>query len=116
MNKSPLNRTPALLRLLSRAVFLSLVFCLLAVILYAAGVRQEFTDHTQILIVRCGVWGGMGLLILSLYRFFAGIWFCLRHGRPLLIASSLAFLALGALGALLAVGGSFIAAIVGGNA
>jgi hypothetical protein len=116
MNKSPPNRNPALLRLLNRAAFLSLLFCLFAAILYAAGVRQEFTDRTQLLIVQCGIFGGMGLLILSLYRFFAGLWFCLRLGRPLLIASSLAFLVLGALGALLALGGSFIAAIAGGNA
>jgi low temperature requirement protein LtrA len=115
MNKSPAAGNPVLLRLLNRAAFLSLVFCLCTSILYAAGIRQEFTDHTQLLIVQCGVLGGMGLLILSLYRFFAGLWFCLRQGRPLLIASSLGFLVLGALGALLALGGSFIAAIAGGN-
>jgi hypothetical protein len=105
---------PVLLSLLNRAVFLFFFFCLLAAILYAAGIRQEFTDHTQLLIIQCVVLGGMGLLILSLYRFFAGLWFCLRCRRPLLIASSLGFLIPGALGALLALGGSFITAIAEG--
>jgi low temperature requirement protein LtrA len=116
MNKSPVVGNPALLRMLNRAALLSLLFCLCTSILYAAGLHQEFADQTQLQIIQCGVWGGMGLLVLSLYRFFAGLWFCLRCRRPVPMASSLGFLVLGALGALLALGGSFITAIAGGNA
>jgi hypothetical protein len=61
------------------------------------------------------VYGGIALLILSLYRFAAGLWFGLRRRRPLILLASLAFLLLGALGALVAAAGTFIAALAGGN-
>jgi hypothetical protein len=77
--------------------------------------RQEFTDHTQLVVIQCAVYGGIALVILSLYRFFAGLWFCMRCRRPLLLVSSLGFLFLGALGALMAAALTFIAAAAGGN-
>jgi hypothetical protein len=91
------------------------LFCLLTLFIYAAGMRQEFTDHTQLVVIQCAVYGGVALVILSLYRFFAGLWFCMRCRRPLLLVSSLGFLVLGALGALMAAALTFIAAVAGGN-
>jgi hypothetical protein len=61
------------------------------------------------------VYGGIALVILCLYRFAAGLWFFLRRRRPPFLLVSLAFLPLGALGALLAAAGTFIAALAGGN-
>jgi hypothetical protein len=115
MNKSPTGKNPALLGLLNRASLSAFLFCLLALVLYAAGVRQDFTDHTLLTIIQSIVYGGIGLVILSLYRFIVGIWFCFYCRRPFLLATSLGFLALGALGALAAVAGTFIAAAAGGN-
>ncbi|MDR1972415.1 MAG: hypothetical protein LBQ46_10905 [Treponema sp.] len=114
MNKSP-RAKPVLLGLLSLAALLALVFCLLALFLYAAGIRQEFTGPSLLAILQWAVYGGIVLTILSLYRFFAGLWFSLRCRRPLLLAASAGFLLLGALGALVAVAGTFIAALAGGN-
>jgi hypothetical protein len=126
MNKSPGDEHPAggrprgyprpvLLDLLNRASLVSFLFCLLTLSVYAAGTRQEFADHTQLMIIRCAVYGGIALVILSLYRFFAGLWFCMRWRRPLFLAGSLGFLFLGALGALMAAALAFIAAAAGGN-
>jgi low temperature requirement protein LtrA len=126
MNKSPAEKSPAderlgrpsvpvLLRLLNKASLLASLFCLLTLILYAAGIRQDFADSTQLAVIQCAVYGGVALLILSLYRFFAGLWFSMRCRRPLLLAKSLGFLALGALGALVAAALSFMAAVAGGN-
>jgi hypothetical protein len=106
---------PALLWLLNRAAFLSFLFCLLTLFLYAAGTRQKFTDHTQLAVIQWVVYGGIALVILSLYRFFVGLWLGMRWRRPLLLATSLGFLILGALGALVAAAGTFIAALAGGN-
>jgi hypothetical protein len=92
------------------------LFCLLTLLLYAAGVRQEFTDRTLLAVIQGAVYGGIILLILSLYRFFAGLWFGVRCRRPLFFATSLGFLALGAVGAVVAAAGTFIAALAGGNA
>jgi hypothetical protein len=61
------------------------------------------------------VYGGIALAILALYRFAAGLWFSLRRRQPLSLLLSLAFLLLGALGALIAAAGTFIAALAEGN-
>jgi hypothetical protein len=116
MNKSPPVKNPVLLGLLNKASLLSVLFCLAALFLYGAGIRQEFTDHTQLMVVQSTVYGGIALGILCLYRFAVGIWYCLRCRRPLLLATSIGFLILGALGALVAAAGTFIAAAAGGNA
>jgi hypothetical protein len=61
------------------------------------------------------IYGGIALVILSLYRFAAGLWFGLLRRRPLFLLGALVFLFLGALGALVAAAGTFIAALAGGN-
>ncbi|MDR3247219.1 MAG: hypothetical protein LBT39_00405 [Treponema sp.] len=116
MNKSPPAKNPVLLGLLNKASLLSVLFCLAALFLYGAGIRQEFTDHTQLMVIQSTVYGGIALLILCLYRFIAGLWYGVRCRRPFLFATSLGFLILGALGALIAAAGTFIAAAAGGNA
>jgi hypothetical protein len=103
------------LDLLSRAAFAALLFCFLSVFLYAAGLRQDFTESSLLALIQAAVYGGIALAILSLYRFAAGLWFGLRLRRPLFLPFSLAFLLLGVLGALIAAAGTFIAALAGGN-
>jgi hypothetical protein len=112
MNKSP---GPVLLDLLNRASLLSFLFCLLTLLLYVLGLRQGFTEPNLLIILQLAVYSGIILTILSVYRFFAGLWFGLRRRRPLLLLVSLGFLVLGALGALVAAAGTFIAALAGGT-
>jgi hypothetical protein len=113
MNKSS---GPVLLGLLNRAVLLALLFCLLCLLLYGLGLWRGFTSPNLLIILRLAVYGGIFLTALSAYRFVAGLWFCLRRRRPLLLLISLGFLALGALGAAVAAAGTFIAALAGGSA
>ncbi|MDR1444553.1 MAG: hypothetical protein LBI94_06705 [Treponema sp.] len=126
MNKSPVKknrfgekpdkaRGPLLLALLNGASLLSFLFCAAALFLYAAAVRGEYDDAVLFAAIRRGVYGGVALGILSLYRFFAGLWFCIRCRRPLLLISSLGFLLLGILGGLMAAALSLIGSLTGGN-
>jgi hypothetical protein len=124
MNKSPARkaspgeekiRTPPLLTLLNGASLLSFLFCVAALFLYAAAVRGEHDDAALPAVIRRAVYGGIVLGILSFYRFFAGLWFCIRHHRPLLLISSLGFLLLGILGGFMAAALSLIGSLAGGN-
>jgi hypothetical protein len=112
MNKSS---RPLLLALLNKALILASLFCLLTLFLYIAGLRQEFTGPSLLALVQSAVYGGIILAVLSVYRFAAGIWFCLRRRRPLFLLPSLGFLILGAVGAAVAAAGTFITALAGGN-
>jgi hypothetical protein len=96
---------------LSRAALAAFLFCLLSIFLYALGLRRGFTGPGLLALLQMTVYGGIALAILSLYCFAAGLWFGLRRRRPLFLLASLAFLLLGALGALAAAAGSFIAAL-----
>jgi hypothetical protein len=106
---------PLLLVLLNWSSLVSLLFCLLNIFLYGLGLIRDFSGPSLLAFVRMAVYGGIVLAILSLYRFAAGLWFSLRLRRPLSLLISLGFLFLGALGALLAAAGTFIAALAEGN-
>jgi hypothetical protein len=106
---------PLLLALLNKTSILAFLFCLSALFLYAAGLKQDFTGPTLLAVVRSAVYGGIILALLSIYCFVAGIWFSLRLRRPRFLLPALGFLVLGALGALTAAAGTFIAALAGGN-
>ncbi|MDR2135656.1 MAG: hypothetical protein LBO76_03480 [Treponema sp.] len=127
MNKSPAGTGrgrekpggtpgPLLLALLNGAVLLSFLFCAAALALYALAVRREEDDTALLGLIQWAVYGGVALAILSLYRFFAGLWFCLRRRRPLFLVGSLGFLALGALGLFMATALALIRSLAGGNA
>jgi hypothetical protein len=103
------------LALLNKTSILAFLFCLLTLFLYAAGLRQGFTESNLFAIVQSAVYGGIILALLSIYCFAAGIWFSLRLRRPRFLLLSLGFLVLGALGVLTAAAGTFIAALTGGN-
>jgi hypothetical protein len=124
MNKSPAGKSRAgerpgkknaLLILLDGAVLLSFLFCVVILILYALAVRREYGDSILFAYIQWAVYGGIALVILSLYRFFAGLWFCLRCRRPLLLVSSLGFLIFGVLGALMASILTLVRSLAGGN-
>ncbi|MDR2176648.1 MAG: hypothetical protein LBP20_01235 [Treponema sp.] len=126
MNKSPAGTgrdrerpdktsCPLLLVLLNGAVLLSFLFCLVILILYALAVRREEGDSALFNLIQWAVYGGIVLVILSLYRFFAGVWFCLRRRRLPFLLSSLGFLILGALGAFMAAALTLIRSLAGGN-
>jgi hypothetical protein len=125
MNKSPRGKNrggagrgavrPILLTLLGGAVLLSFLFCVAVLILYALALRREGEDAGLSALIQWGVYGGIALGILSLYRFFAGLWFGFRCRRPLFFLSSLGFLILGVLGALMAAALSFVRSLAGGN-
>jgi hypothetical protein len=83
--------------------------------LYAAAIGGEHDDAVIPAVIRRAVYGGIVLGILSLYRFFAGLWFFIRCRRPLLLISSLGFLLLGVLGGLMAAALSLIGSLTGGN-
>jgi hypothetical protein len=85
------------------------------VVLYALALGRGFTGPGLLRLVHLAVYGGIALAILSLYRFAAGLWFSLRRRRPLFLLGGLGFLFLGALGALVAAAGTFIAALAEGN-
>jgi hypothetical protein len=108
-------RGPLLLALLNGAALLSFLFCVAALFLYHAAVVGEHDDTVLPAVIRRAVYGGIVLAILSLYRFFAGLWFCIRRGRPRLLISSLGFLLLGILGGLMAAALSLIGSLTGGN-
>ncbi|MDR0669622.1 MAG: hypothetical protein LBF95_06030 [Treponema sp.] len=126
MNKSPAeksqtgekpgNKPGPLLLLLNGAVLLCFLFCAVVLILYALAARREEGDAVLLAHIQWAVYGGIALGILSLYRFFAGLWFSLRCRRPLLLVSSLGFLILGILGAIIAITLTLIRSLAGGNA
>jgi hypothetical protein len=126
MNKSPAEKSPAgerpgktpgpvLLTLLNGAVLLAFLFCAVILILYALAVRRADDDSTLFALIQWAVYGGVILVILSLYRFFTGLWYCLRCRRPLLLVSSLGFLILGVLGGFMASALTLIRSLAGGN-
>jgi multisubunit Na+/H+ antiporter MnhB subunit len=125
MNKSPREKSrtgpgrgagrPILLTLLSGAVVLSFLFCALVLVLYILALREEGEDSGPYALIQWAVYGGVALGILSLYRFFAGLWFGFRRRRPLSFLSSLGFLILGILGVLMAAALSFVRSLAGGT-
>ncbi|MDR0730783.1 MAG: hypothetical protein LBF63_03880 [Treponema sp.] len=126
MNKSPAeksrtgerpgNKPGPLLLLLNGAVLLCFLSCAVLLILYTLAARREDGDTVLLDLIRWAVYGGVALCILSLYRFFAGLWFSLRCRRPLLLVSSLGFLILAILGAVMAAALTLIRSLAGGNA
>jgi hypothetical protein len=108
-------RRPLLLALLNGATLLSFLFCFAAFFLYYAAIGGEHDDTVLPGVIRRAVYGGIVLGILSLYRFAAGLWFCIRCRRPRLLISSLGFLLLGILGGLMAAALSLIGSLTGGN-
>ncbi|MDR2375328.1 MAG: hypothetical protein LBD96_02700 [Treponema sp.] len=125
MNKSPAEKSRTgerpgkkpgpLLLLLNGAVLLCFLFCAVTLILYTLAARREDEDTVLLTLIQWTVYGGVALAILSLYRFFAGLWFSLRCRRPLLLVSSLGFLILGLLGAIIATALTLIRSLAGGN-
>jgi hypothetical protein len=101
--------------LLNGAVLLALLFCAARLILYILALRRGDEDPALLSHIQWAVYGGVALGILSLYRFFAGLWFSLRRRRPLLLLSSFGFLALGVLGTLMASILSFLRSLAGGT-
>jgi hypothetical protein len=90
-------------------------FCLFSLFLYAAGTRQEFTDKTQLLLLRLSRELGLALGLCSFWE----IVFCFfqkipgpRFRRALKIG---AYLALCTFGFAISLLGSFIIAATGGN-
>jgi hypothetical protein len=90
-------------------------FCLFSLFLYAAGIRQGFTDKTQVFLLGLALNLGLALSVCSV----CGI--CFRLGRmfrgPRLrhVLITGVYLCLGAFGAAVSLFASFIIAAAGGN-
>jgi hypothetical protein len=109
------EKKPIILTLIDKAVVFSLGCCLLTLFLYAAGVRQGVTDRTQLLAIRAGVAAGFFLAGFSLHGLIFRLWFLIRRPSPSYLGGMAACLVSGAFGMVIAMAGTFVAALVAGN-
>jgi hypothetical protein len=116
MTISRKEKKPVILTLIDKALALSFGCCFLAVFLYAAGTRQGITDRTQLLAIRAGVIAGLFLAGFSLYGIAARIWFLVRRRSPVYLGGLMVCLISAVFGAAVAVAGTFIVTMAGGNA
>jgi len=102
--------------LASRAVIFLFFMCLLTLFLYAAGTVQEFTDSTQLALLRLHVVLGIFLSVISICGMLLNLrrLFILKKVRYLFRAGRYMFLVIFATATVLGV--MFIIAVSGGNA
>jgi hypothetical protein len=88
---------------------------LFSVFLYGVGVRQEFMDSTQVMLLRiCGL-SALILGVLSLYGMALDIWFLIRTRALRFLAGIAAYCFAAFFGILLAGAAAFILVLAGGN-
>jgi hypothetical protein len=115
MTTSRKEKKPAILTLIDKALVFSFGCCFLAVFLYIAGTWQGITDRTQLLAIRCGLIAGLFLAGFSLYGITARLWFLIRRRSPAYLGGLAVCLVAAAFGSAVAVAGTLIVTVVGGN-
>ncbi|GHV61168.1 hypothetical protein AGMMS49587_04600 [Spirochaetia bacterium] len=117
MNISPQGKKPIVLTLLKGAALFPFGVCLLSVFLYIAGTRQEFMDSTQLLLIHGAMLSGLLSAVLSFYGIIADLVYLIsrRPSRLVYLWGIAGYLCLGLTGGLIAVLGTLLTAIAGGN-
>ena len=72
---------PLILLLVKRLALFSFILCLFSLFLYGLGTRQEFTDPTQLLLLRLTRGLGLFLAAVSLYGMAADLVMVLRRRK-----------------------------------
>jgi len=101
--------------LINRAVVFFFLMCLFTMFLYLAGAIQEFTDSTQLILLRLYVVLGIFLAVTSVYGMILDLvrFFSLKRKRYLLRAGGYLFLVIFAVTTVLVT--VFIITLSGGN-
>ncbi|GHV81527.1 hypothetical protein AGMMS49991_00850 [Spirochaetia bacterium] len=89
--------------------------CFLAVFLYGVGTRQQFTEPTQVLLLKIIGFTGIVLAFCALYGIILNIGFFFRGGGFLRVSYLWLYIAAVILGLVAASAAFFIIALTGGN-
>jgi len=102
--------------LASRTVIFLFFMCLLTLFLYIAGTVQEFTDSTQLALLRLYVVLGIFLTVLSVCGMAINLWRLFKLKKHRYIFRAGRYMLLLVFGAATVLGALFIIAVSGGNA
>jgi hypothetical protein len=83
--------------------------------LYGIGVRQQFMDSTQLMLLRISALSGLVLAVLAVYGMVLDTWFLIRGREFRFLAGVAAYLMAAFFGILIAAGTIFIMVLAGGN-
>jgi hypothetical protein len=123
-------RNPLILMLLRRGVVFFALMSLFSIFLYALGTRQEFTDPTQFMLIRCSIVFGILLFCGAVYGLLLNLAFFFRYrflkttnpaytrpgsGSFHFLQNLGVYMSLTILGLIIALGMAFILAITRGN-
>lgn len=109
------EKKPILVVLIKRTIAFFSGLCLLLLFLYGIGSQQEFTDITQLMLLRGAVTVGFFLGCAACYGIVFNCWM-IFHGRFRYLGGIMSYIILGALGLGVAVLGTFILILTGGTA
>ncbi|MDR0597027.1 MAG: hypothetical protein LBG14_00790 [Treponema sp.] len=110
-----LEKKPIIAILVKRAILFFFFLCALAVFLYGIGTAQEFTDRTQLMLLRLSVIFGLSLAVGSIYGIALNFWLAFRDRKYRFFAGAGLYIVLGIFGAAIATLAAFIIVAAGGN-
>jgi hypothetical protein len=109
------EKKPIIAILIKRAILFFFFLCALTAFLYGIGTAQEFTDRTQLMLLRLSVVFGLSLAVGSIYGIVLNCWLVFHDRKRRFFTGAGLYTALGIFGAAVATLAAFIIVAAGGN-